>query len=106
MSECLEHLEALVDNLVARIRKLEETTSMANREGGRECGTIALPCPFCIAEDENLHVDSFPHPNTRFPSKFAVRCNVCFAQGPQVTYGNDAISAWNKFVSHHGKVQT
>lgn len=102
MSESLEHLETLVDNLVARIRKLEETISMANREGGM----IALPCPFCIAEDKNLYVDSFPHPNTRFPSRFAVRCKVCFAQGPQVTYGNDAIPAWNKFVSHHGKVQT
>lgn len=82
--------------LAERISRLEQTTGVAQRD-------IPIPCPFC--DDINVRVIKITEREPSICVTYIVLCEHCGASGPKVKEEKDAILVWNKFVSHHGKVQ-
>lgn len=52
------------------------------------------PCPFCGDTDGELAESSVPD-CVSGAAKWAVFCNMCFAEGPTCRERKDAIPAWN-----------
>lgn len=86
----IQHLKYCVDDLVSRIKILEETNDKVPR---------FMRCPFCGESDPSPKVTV-----VSIESWFAGQCSLCKATGPQVTKASEALWAWDRFVSHHGRV--
>lgn len=85
-----EQLTKEIESLAARIKLVEKTTGVLDRE-------IPVPCPWCNLGEKRIEVKPVEH-------WFAVRCLNCGAMGPNMARAQDAIWSWNQFVTHRGTV--